>query len=180
MSPGKDIKDLEVMMRKQLKKGLLCLLTAALMWGAMFSFSEADTYYATTVSGYRVTKVKKVKLRMTKGQKVVRYALRFLGNPYEYGGTSLTNGTDCSGFTMKIFRHFGKNIPRTSSSQRSAGKRVKSLRKAKPGDLICYDGHVAIYMGKNRVIHASNERDGIKITKNAAYRHIVSIRRIVR
>ena len=129
----------------------------------------------------KVTQIKTLSKaeQMQRGAAVVAYARRFLGNPYRYGGTSLTNGTDCSGFTMKIYRHFGKKIPRTSRSQRGAGKKVKSLKKARPGDLICYNGHVAIYMGNNRVIHASNRKDGIKITRNAAYRSIVCIRRII-
>mgnify|MGYP003187690280 CR=1 FL=1 len=106
------------------------------------------------------------------------YAKRFLGNPYRWGGTSLTHGADCSGFVMSVYRHFGKSLPHSSYAQRNVGRRVSSLSKAKPGDIICYSGHVAIYMGNNRVIHASNPRDGIKITKGAAYRSIVTIRRI--
>jgi len=113
------------------------------------------------------------------GVAVVEYAKQFLGNRYRFGGTSLTNGTDCSGFTMGVYRHFGYSLPRTSSAQRSAGTKVASLSEAKPGDLICYSGHVAIYMGNNMIIHASNERDGIKISYNAAYRNIVAIRRIM-
>ena len=77
-----------------------------------------------------------------------------------------------------LYRHFGKSLPHSSYAQRNVGRRVSSLSKAKPGDIICYSGHVAIYMGNNRVIHASNPRDGIKITKGAAYRSIVTIRRI--
>lgn len=115
-----------------------------------------------------------------KGEQVVAYAKKYLGRPYRYGGTSLTKGTDCSGFTMRIFQHFGKKIPRTSRAQRKAGKKVKSLKQAKPGDLICYSGHVAIYMGKNKIIHASNRKTGIKISKNARYKKIVAIRRIVK
>lgn len=113
------------------------------------------------------------------GTAVVEYAKQFLGNRYVFGGTSLTNGTDCSGFTMGVYKHFGYSLPRTSYSQRSVGTKVNSLSEAKPGDLICYSGHVAIYMGNNTIIHASNERDGIKITYNAAYRSIVAIRRII-
>ena len=78
---------------------------------------------------------------------------------------------------MSVYRHFGKSLPHSSYAQRNVGRRVSSLSKAKPGDIICYSGHVAIYMGNNRVIHASNPRDGIKITKGAAYRSIVTIRR---
>ncbi len=113
------------------------------------------------------------------GNAVVEYAKKFLGNRYVYGGTSLTNGTDCSGFTMGVYRHFGYSLPRTSSAQRSAGTRVASLSEARPGDLICYSGHVAIYMGNNTIIHASNAKDGIKISYNASYRNIVAIRRII-
>lgn len=113
------------------------------------------------------------------GQDVVDYALKFVGNPYVYGGTSLTNGTDCSGFTMSVYKHFGYTIPRTSYSQRSAGKAVSSLAAAKPGDLICYSGHVALYMGNNKIVHASSSTTGIITGNNASYRTIVAIRRII-
>ena len=114
------------------------------------------------------------------GTDVVSYAKKFVGNPYCYGGTSLTKGTDCSGFTQSVYRHFGYKIPRTSYTQRKAGIKVSSLKKAKAGDLICYYGHVAIYMGKNKIIHASNKKTGIKIYNNVCYRKIASIRRIVK
>ena len=115
---------------------------------------------------------------VTKGESVVNYALKFVGNPYRWGGTSLTRGADCSGFVMSVYRHFGKSLPHSSYAQRRVGRRVGSLSKAKPGDIICYSGHVAIYMGNNKVVHASNPRDGIKITNGAAYRSIVTIRRV--
>ncbi len=115
----------------------------------------------------------------SKGQQVIAYAKKFLGNRYVYGGTSLTNGTDCSGFTMRVYQHFGYNIPRTSASQRHCGKKVANLKSAKAGDLICYYGHVALYMGNNKIIHASNRKDGIKISYNAAYRPIAAIRRVI-
>lgn len=113
------------------------------------------------------------------GQSIVNYAKQFLGNPYVYGGTSLTNGADCSGFVQSVYAHFGISLPRTSSAQRSAGYSVGSLSNAKPGDLICYYGHVGIYIGDNAIIHASNEKSGIKITYNASYRKIASIRRVI-
>lgn len=125
----------------------------------------------TTVSSKKTKKV-------SKGQQVVNYAKKFVGNPYRYGGTSLTKGADCSGFVQSVYKHFGKKLPRTSSSQRKVGKKVSSLKKAKPGDIICYSGHVAIYMGNNKIVHASNRKTGIKISKNAKYRKIVAIRRV--
>ena len=120
----------------------------------------------------------------SKRQKVIDYAKKFLGNPYVYGGTSLTHGTDCSGFTMGVYKHFGYNLPRTSGSQSGYGKKVSSLSNAKPGDLLFYSNgtrinHVALYMGNNKVIHASNPKDGIKTTSPANYRTIAKIRRVI-
>ncbi|MEG2783013.1 MAG: NlpC/P60 family protein [Lachnospiraceae bacterium] len=111
------------------------------------------------------------------GSAVVSYAMQFLGNPYVYGGTSLTNGTDCSGFTMGVYKAFGISLPRSSSAQRSAGRGV-SYEEAQPGDLICYDGHVAIYTGGGGIVHASSPKVGI-ITGNATYRTILAVRRIL-
>ena len=120
----------------------------------------------------------------SKRQKVIDYAKKFLGNPYVYGGTSLTHGTDCSGFTMGVYKHFGYNLPRTSGSQSGYGKKVSNLSNAKPGDLLFYSNgtrinHVALYMGNNKVIHASNPKDGIKTTSPANYRTIAKIRRVI-
>ncbi len=111
------------------------------------------------------------------GKQVAKYACQFIGNPYVYGGTSLTNGTDCSGFTYRVYQQFGYGLPRTSSQQRSAGKSV-SYQDAQPGDLICYDGHVGMYIGGGLIVHASNERTGIKVSR-AQYRTILSVRRII-
>lgn len=112
------------------------------------------------------------------GSSVVDYATQFVGNPYVWGGTSLTNGADCSGFVQSVYSNFGVNLPRTSYEQQNAGREV-SYSEAQPGDLICYGGHVAIYMGDGKIVHASNSRDGIKISDNAAYRTILSVRRLV-
>ncbi len=114
----------------------------------------------------------------TKGDLVAEYALKFVGNPYVYGGCSLTEGTDCSGFVMLIYRHFGVSLPHYDAAIRGMGKAVSSLSEAKAGDIICYYGHVAIYLGDGRIVHASNSRDGIKISERADYRAIVGIRRI--
>lgn len=112
------------------------------------------------------------------GSSVVDYATQFVGNPYVWGGTSLTNGADCSGFTQAVYNSFGVSIPRTSYEQQNAGREV-SYSEAQPGDLICYGGHVAIYMGDGKIVHASNSRDGIKISNDATYRTILSVRRLV-
>lgn len=112
------------------------------------------------------------------GSSVVDYATQFVGNPYVWGGTSLTNGADCSGFTQAVYNSFGVSIPRTSYEQQNAGREV-SYSEAQPGDLICYGGHVAIYMGGGKIVHASNSRDGIKISNDATYRTILSVRRLV-
>ena len=114
----------------------------------------------------------------TKGEMVAAYALQFVGNPYVYGGCSLTNGTDCSGFVMLVYRHFGVNLPHYDAAIRTKGKSVPSLKEAKAGDIICYYGHVAIYLGDGRIVHASNSRDGIKISERADYRTLAGIRRI--
>ncbi len=112
------------------------------------------------------------------GQDVVNYASQFIGNPYVYGGSSLTNGTDCSGFTMAVYNHFGYSLPHQDVGQRSKGIAVDSIENALPGDLICYPGHVAIYCGNGTIVHASTPATGIKYS-NYNYRAYVAIRRII-
>lgn len=109
------------------------------------------------------------------GQQVVDYALQFVGNPYVHGGTSLTNGADCSGFVQSIYAHFDVKLPRTG--QRSSGYAIDSLDQALPGDLLFYSGHVAIYMGDGRIVHAATPKDGICIG-SATFTKIIAIRRI--
>lgn len=111
------------------------------------------------------------------GQSVVNYAVQFVGNPYVWGGTSLTKGADCSGFVMKIYEAFGVSLPHSSYKMRSVGYSV-SASEVQPGDIICYSGHVAIYIGDGKIVHASNRKDGIKITNNWKYKKVLAIRRI--
>lgn len=112
-----------------------------------------------------------------KGQQIADYACKFIGNPYVAGGTSLTNGADCSGFVMSVYKNFGISLPRSSYAQSSVGRGV-SYSEAKPGDVIYYGGHVGIYIGNGQIVHASTQRTGIKIT-SATYRNIITVRRIV-
>ncbi len=113
----------------------------------------------------------------TTGKNIAKYGCQFIGNPYVYGGTSLTNGADCSGFIYRIYADFGYSIPRTSGAQRSCGTGV-AYEDAQPGDIICYDGHVGLYCGGGYIVHASTEKTGIKVSK-ATYRKILAVRRVV-
>lgn len=110
------------------------------------------------------------------GQSVVDFACQFVGNPYVWGGESLTNGADCSGFVMKVYEAFGVSLPHSSSALRYVGYGV-SIEEMQPGDIVCYSGHVAIYIGNGQIVHASNQRDGIKIS-GAFYKTILAVRRI--
>ncbi len=112
------------------------------------------------------------------GADVVQFAKQFVGNPYVYGGTSLTNGADCSGFVMSVYKNFGVNLPHSSAADRNVGAAVNGLENAQPGDIICYSGHVGIYAGNGQIVHASTSRTGI-IVSSATYRSILSIRRIL-
>ena len=110
------------------------------------------------------------------GSSVASYAVQFVGNPYKWGGSSLTNGADCSGFVMAVYAHFGVSLPHSSSALRSVGTEV-SYSEARPGDIICYEGHVALYIGNGQIVHASNEENGIMIS-SATYKSIITVRRI--
>lgn len=113
------------------------------------------------------------------GVAVAEYALQFVGNPYVYGGTSLTNGADCSGFVMSVYANFGVSLPHSATSDRSQGYAVDGIENAQPGDLICYSGHVALYIGNGQIVHASNSRTGIIVSSvNYSNKKILAIRRI--
>ena len=112
-----------------------------------------------------------------KGQEIANFACQFVGNPYVPGGTSLTEGADCSGFTLAVYNNFGISLPRSSYAQAGYGREV-SYSEAQPGDIIYYGGHVGIYIGNGLIVHASTQATGIKIS-NALYRSIITVRRIV-
>ena len=111
------------------------------------------------------------------GQAVVDYAMQFVGNPYVWGGTSLTNGADCSGFVQSVYANFGVSMPRTSSAMRSAGTEV-SYSEAVPGDVICNEGHVGIYIGNGQIVNAIDEAHGIGVS-SATYTNIITVRRLL-
>ena len=111
------------------------------------------------------------------GQAIVDYACQFIGNPYVWGGTSLTNGADCSGFVQSVFAHFGISLPRTTWDMENVGTAV-SYDQAVAGDIILYDGHVGIYMGNGQIVNAINSAKGIGILP-ATYTNIVTVRRLV-
>lgn len=115
------------------------------------------------------------------GEKLVEFACQFIGRPYKFGGNDINNGIDCSGFTKYVYGHFGITLPRYSGDQRQCGQAV-SYNNAQPGDLIFYEGHVAIYIGNGKIVHASNSKPypagGIKIS-TATYNTILAIRRVL-
>lgn len=111
------------------------------------------------------------------GREIAEFACKWVGNPYVAGGTSLTNGADCSGFVQSVYKEYGYNLPRTSYSQSQVGRSVP-YSEAEPGDIIYYGGHVAIYIGNGQIVHAATARTGI-VTQSATYRSIITVRRIV-
>lgn len=112
-----------------------------------------------------------------RGLELVAYATQFVGNPYVWGGTSLTSGADCSGFTMTLYGMYGVELPHSSLSQATYGTAVDGIENAQPGDLIVYNGHVAIYIGDGQIVHAANSRLGICIT-GIDFMDMVGIRRL--
>ena len=147
--------------------------------------------YVHTKYGFKEAKSLKKKTKETvrsyasenKAESLISYAKQFIGNKYVWGGTSLTNGTDCSGFTLRVFQKFGYSLPRTSAEQAGCGSSVK-LSELKPGDLVFYKRggrvhHVAIYIGGGQIVHAAGAKWGI-ITSNMNYSRVSHARRILK
>ena len=112
-----------------------------------------------------------------KGRELIEFAVQFVGNPYVRGGSSLTDGADCSGFVMAVYDHFGITLTHSTEIDQTEGIAVESIETAEPGDIICYQGHVALYMGDGLIVHAAGAATGIRIAP-ACYTDIITIRRI--
>ncbi|MDD3746376.1 MAG: NlpC/P60 family protein [Anaerostipes sp.] len=143
-------------------------------------YNSAYRYVSTSYLAKSITTTKTSS--SVSGTSVVNYALQFVGNPYVWGGSSLTKGADCSGFTMAVYAHYGYSLPHSSISQRSSGRAVSSSSR-QAGDLICYNtiggvGHVALYIGNNKVVHAGSSSTGIH-TSTWNYRSVNCVRRIL-
>ena len=135
-----------------------------------------NVFYSFDANGY-MTDQNASDSDLTFGSKIAAYATQFIGNPYVWGGTSLTNGADCSGFVQSVFAHFGISLPRTTWDMENVGTAV-SYDQAVAGDIILYDGHVGIYMGNGQIVNAINSAKGIGILP-ATYTNIVTVRRLI-
>ena len=148
-----------------------------MIWMMVFAFGSVKAY-AGPSEEEQVGIEEEEEEAVTDGQDVVDYARQFIGNPYRYGGMSLTKGTDCSGFVKSVFANFGYNLPHHSQSMMSVGTAVASLDQAEPGDIIVYPHHVGIYVGDGQLLSALGKQYGI-IVHSATYSRIKAIRRLV-
>lgn len=181
---GKDaiVRAKEILSVKYPESNVLTLLKEDIEAG--FTVGETKEEEAVRLAAEEAARVAAEKARIEavkaasrqKGQAVIDYAKQFLGNPYVYGGTSLTRGADCSGFVMSVYRHFGVSLPHSSYGMRRVGYAVR-YSEIQPGDIICYPGHVGIYAGNGKIVNAIDEKKDIGMS-NARYTKIVAIRRI--
>lgn len=139
--------------------------------------SKKETEKTESSEGGKVSEPMAISGGSSAGNAVASFATQYVGNPYVYGGTSLTNGADCSGFVMSVYNNFGVSLPHSSGALRSKGSDVGGLGNAQPGDIVCYSGHVGLYIGNGQIVHASTKATGIKIS-DASYRKVLAVRRI--
>ncbi|MEE1086311.1 MAG: C40 family peptidase [Schaedlerella sp.] len=138
---------------------------------------ETDFSHTESEKEQKTAEVNYIPVQDNMGQAVIDFACQFIGNPYVWGGTSLTEGADCSGFVQSVYANFGISLPRTTWEMCNSGYEV-SYEEAALGDLILYDGHVGLYMGDGTIVNAMNEADGIGIC-SATYAPIVAVRRVL-
>lgn len=168
--------DADLIVVDQITEGWVKVSTEAGEGYVASEFVEVSVKYKKGLTQAEV-EAERMKTAAGRGQAVADYACQFIGNPYVWGGTSLTRGADCSGFVMSVYAHFGVGMSHSSSAMRSVGKKV-DLSEIRPGDIVCYSGHVGIYVGNNTIVHASNEKDGIKLSSPVNYRKILAVRRV--
>lgn len=169
------------------KRLLIETITAFVICFISFKFGENQTQiiYNGDVITYEIyndtvksiKELNEVSSQKATGSDIADYALQFEGNPYLWGGTSLTQGTDASGFIVSVFNHFGFVLPHSSQAITNIGEKIEE-ENILPGDVVCYNDHIGIYVGDNKIIHASNPKSGIVVT-NMNYKEPISIRRIV-
>jgi cell wall-associated NlpC family hydrolase len=164
-----------------IKKLIIGMMVVALGFSGFASVAQAapaandDT--SVKVVSVKKDNVERLASKAKDGSSVLSYAKKFVGNRYKWGGSSLTKGTDCSGFVMSVYKHFGKKLPHSSASMRKVGKSI-SKQNMKPGDVVCYSGHVGIYAGNGKLLSALNKKSGITYN-SVTYKKILSIRRLV-
>jgi cell wall-associated NlpC family hydrolase len=147
-----------------IRKMKMFLVTAVLVFACQLTFGAHTAHAEETET--------------TMGEQVIEYASQFIGNPYRWGGSSLTNGTDCSGFVMSVYANFGISLPHYSQSMISQGTAVASLAEAQPGDILVYSGHTGLYLGNGQMLSALGRSYGICVS-SATYKPIKAIRRVI-